>query len=221
VVEGDVGALFDRLAFELMVLANEAVRARGAFHLAFTPNDRLEPLLDRFLLDPGLRRMPWPMTHLWQVDEQRAEQGHAGVAWSRMAETFVPHTGLPRGHTHPMPADDVSAPTHYANRLKRVLNGGQLDCVVMCCGGNGSIGALQQGDAVTQSPIVFAKDNGQDMITMTPPLLGAARRALFLVLDAQARRCIERDLGQETSPVHRLIQAGASPIWGVVSDALQ
>ena len=212
--------LFDRLATELMLSAIDAVRDRGVFHLAITSDEALQPLLDRFMLDPMFRRMPWPKTHVWQADEHCSGKGESAGAWSRIGSTLVPHAGLQRGHAHPMPVADESAPEHYANRLDRVLDGGRLDCIVLCCGQDGDIGGLQQGDAVTQDHVVFAAKGQTDMLTMTPRFVGRARQAMLLVFDSGTRHSIDRGLVQEASPIHRLMRSGATPIWGVLAEAI-
>jgi len=220
VVEAEYEDLFDNLATELMMSAIEAVRTRGVFHLAVTADESVQPLLDRFILDPGLRRMPWPKSHLWQADAPCTVQGESAAAWARISSTLVPHAGLARGHSHPMPVNDESGPEHYTNRLDRVLNGSKLDHVVVCCGADGHIGGLQQGDAVTQDRVVFARRNDLDIMTMTPRAIGGARRTILLVFDAPTRHCIDRGFVQETAPIHRLMRAGAAPMWGIVSEAL-
>jgi len=212
--------LFDRLATELMLLAIEAVRVRGVFHLAMTSDEAVQPLLDRFMLDPMLRRMPWPKTHLWQADEQCNAQGESAGAWPRIGSTLVPHAGLLRGHAHPMPVEDESGPEHYANRLERVLDGGRLDCVVLCCGQDGHIGGLQKGDAATQDQIVFATQDQKHILTMTPRLVGGARQTMLLVFDSGTRQSIDRGFVQEASPIHRLMRSGATPMWGVLAEAI-
>lgn len=219
-VEGTVEDLLDRIATDLMLSAIEAVRLRGAFHLAISGDEALQPLLERLMLDPGLRGMPWSNTHIWQADEVCASNGDAPSAWGRIGATLMPHAGIPRGQTHPMPAADESGPEHYANRLGRILGGRRLDCAVLCGGIDGRLGGILPGTMFGDDPVSFVGRGEEDIITMTPSMLGSAARVVLLVLDGDTRRSIDRGIVQEGAPVHRLLRAGADPLWGIVAGAL-
>ncbi|MCH2136301.1 MAG: 6-phosphogluconolactonase [Phycisphaerales bacterium] len=219
-VEPSTDSLLDRIATDLMLAAIEAVRLRGAFHLAVTSDERVQPLLERLMLDPGLRGMPWPNTHVWQADEECDKRGEAPDGWSRISGTLVPHAGIGRGQVHPMPTWDESAPAHYGNRLKRVLRSGHLDHAVLCVASDGCLGGIVPDTVYSDDPVTFVHRGEADVLTMTPSLLGRASRVVCLVLDDDARRSIDRGIVQEGTPVHRLMRAGMDPLWGITAEAL-
>ncbi len=68
-VESELNDLIDVVAAELMVHAQNCVRAFGDFHLALSGGSTPIPLYERLMYDPVLRSFPWTRTHLWIVDE--------------------------------------------------------------------------------------------------------------------------------------------------------
>ena len=218
-VEPSIEVLLDTMATEIMLQAIECASTKGVFHLALGSAQSLQPLLERFMLDPGLRGMPWGNTHVWQADERCAVDGTAGVAWQRIHDTLVPHAGLARNQTHPMPAGDEQGPEHYARRLDRVLEGRQIDWVVTDAGPDGRIGGLPPGHAFGPDPVAFTSVDGQDVITLTPSAIARATVSV-LVSDAPTRQCVDRAFAQEDSPVARLTRAGAQMQWCISGMAL-
>ena len=218
--EPTIENLFDAMASDLMLEAIDAVTGHGTFHFAIGGSEALQPLLERLMLDPGLRGMPWEHTHIWQADEHCALEGEAGAAWARIHDTLVPHAGLTRHQLHPMPAGDEIAPAHYAKRLHRALEGRHVDCLLLDAGEDGRIGGMAPGQAFGGDDVAFTKVNDQDVITLTP--VAAARACVYvLVPSSLARRRLDRDMTAEASPTARLLRHGSRMHWCIPSEALQ
>jgi 6-phosphogluconolactonase/glucosamine-6-phosphate isomerase/deaminase len=207
--------VFDVMGTDLMAQNLEAVRIKDAFHLALAGDAQLQPLWTHLMLDPGLRHMQWPSTHLWQALESCAPDGGCPVAWSRLAEVLVPHAGMPSGQLHPMPAADAAAPEHYGRRLKSVLEDQSLDCIVVCASADGGIGGLGNGQLVSDAPVSFAKRDGGDIITLSASTMVDAACLMVLVADDQTRQRIDADLQLPDAPASLLVRLGAKLVWCV------
>ncbi|MCH2137920.1 MAG: 6-phosphogluconolactonase [Phycisphaerales bacterium] len=220
-VSASLDQAFDQMASDLVATALDAVTQRGVFHLAISGDDALQPLLDRMMLDPGLRTMPWKLTHVWQADERCDEHGEGGCAWRRISDTLVPHAGLGRGHAHPMPAMDEVGPEHYARRMRRTMGRTGLDCVVLRAEPDGTLGGMLQGHEFDGSPLAFVRHGQGSKVTMTPSLVGKAGSLMVLVDEGDARRQIDRDLPVERSPIASVLRQGVHPSWYISSPAMR
>ena len=207
--------LLDVMGMALMAQCLDAVRLGGRVHLALAGDAALLALWNHLMLDPKMRGMPWPSTHVWQAAETVASKGSSGGHWGRLAEVLVPHAGVPTGQLHPMPATDDAAAEHYSRRLDTVLNGQAMDCIVVCASQDGCIGALAPGQPACDASVSSVNCHGEDIIALSAGTLADAKQLMILVADSQVRDRIDADLSQPHSPVSQLLRMGAQPVWCV------
>ena len=172
-VEADTHALFDALGGALMAAALDAVGRRGVFHLALSGGSTPYPFYMSLMTDPRWRAMPWPMTHLWIVDERCVPFDHERSNWRQIHEIFADHSGIPEAHLHPIDATAPDACERYEAELRGALGGQRGSAVGDTVGGTvggavgGAVGGTRGGaahDREAQGRLDFALigmgDNG-------------------------------------------------------------
>ncbi len=220
----DTETLFERLGEQLMQSAFEAVDERGVFHLALSGGSTPEPFYMRLVIDPKFRALPWKKTHLWVVDERQVPESDTRNNWRMIRESLADHVTTPEDHKHPVPtlADDPA--DAYQASMQRVFNMSPrdgvpaLDFVLLGMGTDCHTASL-----FPQSPALDVHDRwiaGNDgprvvpppRITMTYPLLNAARRLVVIVVGGNKREPLQRvaDLHAE-----RLTDPRELPITGL------
>lgn len=184
--------VIDALAADLLVHAQNCVRAFGDFHLALSGGSTPFPLYERLMYDPNLRALPWSRTHLWIVDERCVPFDHEKSNYRQIKDIIVDHSGIPGEQAHPMPAMLPDAAERYEHELREHLawrEPGQdrLDFVLLGMGDDGHTASLFPGhEATEERDRLVLRCSGPrvtppDRVTMTFPLLNAARFVAFMV----------------------------------------
>lgn len=174
----------------------DAVRRRGRAALAASGGSTAPPLFDALVeLD-----VPWDRVEIWQVDERVAPDGHHDRNAIQL-EVFP--TAV-----HPMPVtatDLEAAAVGYAEGLPE-----RFDVVHLGLGDDGHTASWPPGDPVVDCDepcAVVGEFNGYRRMTLTPPVVNAARSRLMLTHgSAKApllRRWIARDLLLPVARVRR------------------
>ncbi len=186
----------------LLTAAIEAVGHRGEFHLALSGGSTPEPFYMRLVTDPRYRTIPWEQTHLWIVDERRVPEDDDRYNFKMIRESLADHLPLRSRQRHPMPvlADDPAA--LYEAELRRVVDPNavipRLDFVVLGMGDDAHTASLfPHSPALAENKKLVAVNAGEhvtppDRVTMTYPLLNAARRLAVLVTGAKKAATIQR-----------------------------
>lgn len=184
----DVDELYEQLGSLLMVCAFEAVGSRGEFHLALSGGSTPERFYMCLVTDPRFRDLPWKQTHIWVVDERRVPETDDQSNWKMMTESLVAHVPVRRRQTHPMPVLDADPAATYEAALHHALGDeGRLDFVLLGMGDDGHTASIfPQSDAVHVRDRWVTVNDGPHVtppprVTMTYPLLNAARRIVVLV----------------------------------------
>jgi 6-phosphogluconolactonase len=212
VIAPDVDKLIDLVAHDLMAYATQRVSAAGEFHLALSGGSTPQALYQRLMIDPRYRLLPWPMTHLWIVDERCVPVSDERSNYKMIRELIVDHAGVVDAHVHPMPVSEHDGDALYERELRRGLAaaGGRLDYVLLGMGGDGHTASLFPATPAldeTERWVVF--NDGESVaaprprMTMTYPLINAARRIALLVT-GQSKHAMIRQVtvatGSPTAP---------------------
>ena len=137
------------------------------------------------------RRIPWERVHLFWGDERMVPHDHAQSNYKLARESLLKHVRIPPKNIHPVP---VSLPleqaaTQYEQELRRQFGRRwgfpEFDLVLLGLGDDGHTASLflrapalqekQRWVTTHQPPHLPGR------ITLTLPVLNAARRVLFLV----------------------------------------
>jgi 6-phosphogluconolactonase len=192
------------------VIAGEmraAVAARGRFLFATSGGGTPWRML-RLLAEEDL---PWPLVHLFQVDERAVPARHPDRNLAHLQESLLEHIPAPLGQLHAMPVDEPdlkAAAARYAATLREVAGSpAVLDLVHLGLGTDGHTASLVQGDpaldVVDADVTVTAFHQGHRRMTLTLPVLDRARRILWVVTGPGKQAALSRLLGGD-----RAIPAG-------------
>ncbi len=111
--------VYDAACADLLIQANNCVRAFGDFHLAVSAAPAAEPFLARLMWDPQMRDLPWKRTHLWIADTDHEARGSESIKG-----LLVDHSDLPLEQFHPLPPSypgDESTLAAYETTLRECL----------------------------------------------------------------------------------------------------
>lgn len=216
--------LLDLLAAELVVQALACQRKFGDFELALSGGSTPLPLYERLMYDPNCRQIPWPRTHLWLVDERCVPPDDARSNFRMINETIVQHSGIPREQVHPIDALSDSADGDYESQLRDVLQWRQrgqdrLDFVLLGMGADGHTASLFPHNAVLNESRRLVRCVDEDSadpprrVTMTFPLINAARMIAILVTGAAKAETIAR-VARGDASVEQLPITGVRPAKG-------
>ena len=224
--------LYDDLAMALLGAAIESVAARGVFHVALSGGSSPEPFYMRLVTDPRFRAIPWQQTHAWIVDERRVPEDDPKSNYRMIREVLVDHVPMRRRQAHPMPVLSQRAAEEYQASLAEAMPGGsygappRLDFVLLGMGDDAHTASLfPHSSAIGESVRWVIENDGPAVtppprVTMTYPLLNAARRVAVLVTGqkkAEALRKVDAQLrGGKPDPVALPI-TGIDPVDGTLT----
>lgn len=87
--------LFNLVAAELLIAAEQHVHLGNEFNLAVCGSDSIDRFMKRLMYDPDMRRFPWDRTHCWLLDDT-----DAGERFQRLRDTLIPHSGIVETNLH-------------------------------------------------------------------------------------------------------------------------
>lgn len=187
-VTGDAPGAARRVAGLIADCARTAVEERGAFALALSRGAELAARL-------GEEDVPWPQVTVFQVDERVSPVGHEDRNLTQL------RAELPPENIRPLPVDDVdleAAADRYAAALPE-----RLDLVHLGLGSDGHTASLVPGDPVLdvhdRLAAVTREYEGYRRMTLTYPVLEAAREIVWLVTGESKRAALSRLLAGDVS----------------------
>ncbi len=195
-VLGDAEAVARRVADVIAEEARASIAARGRFLLATSGGATPRRML-QFLAKEDI---PWPLVHLFQVDERVAPAGSPDRNLTQLLENLVIRVALPPRQLHAMPVDETdleTAASRYAATLQEVAGRpATLDLVHLGLGADGHTASLVPGDPALEindaDVAVSILYEGYRRMTLTLPALNRARRVLWLVTGAEKSAVLAR-----------------------------
>lgn len=201
------------------------VAARGIFTMAVSGGRTPWVMLREF----ARHDLPWAHTHIFQVDERMAPEGHADRNWTQLLAIFEASPAAGAVHLHAMPVTSASLEESahaYAEQLASVAGTPPvLDVVHLGLGSDGHTASLVAGDAALDDTAhdvagttVF---QGRRRMTLTYPIINRARDVLWVVTGAEKREMVTRLLAHDRSiPAGRVeaasatlfVDSGAAPV---------
>lgn len=221
VPDGDAVSL--AAAEHIVALARAAVEARGRFTIALSGGSTPRATYARLASAPLVDRMPWQATEFFFGDERwvppdDARSNFALVREAMFARAPVTPTCIHMVNTLcPTPGDSARA---YESRLRERVPDGVVDLALLGLGPDGHTASLFPGSPVLNERVCWVA--GVDApthvaphvarVTMTLPVLDAARAALFLVTGSEKRDVLRRVLdGDPHCPAARVHSAAI--VW--------
>jgi 6-phosphogluconolactonase len=194
----DEAAVAERTAEVIADAARQGTRRHGRAVLAFSGGSTPADMLRRL----GRMQLRWNATHIMQVDERVAPDGHADRNWTMIANSLLEGADIPDALLHPMPvtSDDLDAAAkQYATRLQIVCGVPPIaDVVHLGIGSDGHTASLVPGDSVLGVRDRWVAPagpyEGRMRLTMTYPTINAARLLVWQVTGAQKAAALRRGL---------------------------
>jgi 6-phosphogluconolactonase len=205
----DAGAVARQGAVFVAAEARAAVAARGRFVLAVSGGHTPWQMLRHLAAE----EVPWPVVHVFQVDERVAPAGDPDRNLTHIRANLLSHAPLRAEQVHAMPVEEpdlAAAAWHYAQALREVAGSPPvLDLVHLGLGPDGHTASLVPGDPaldVTDADVApTGIYQGRRRLTLTYPALNRARRILWLVTgDSKAEMLARLVRGDREIPAGRL-----------------
>ena len=178
--------------------ADKAISSKGHFNVALSGGHTPERFFELLGTSPKGKDLKWDKVQIFWVDERcvppDSEESNYGLA----AHTFLDKVPVPKENIHRMPGevkDYADAAVEYEKVIREVfgIKRGEFpefDMVVLGMGADGHIGSLfptsySLYDTDDLVSVVYFMNNKYDRITLTPPVLCAAKHLAVLVLGSE------------------------------------
>jgi 6-phosphogluconolactonase len=171
----------------------------------------------------------WERVHLFQVDERCVPPDDSQSNYRMIRESLLRHVPIPESNFHRMAAelpDRDEAARAYAAELSRVLRPGpgefpRLDLVFLGVGPDGHTASLFPGSPALGEETLWVRSNfveklATHRLTLTFPVLNAARHLVFLVSGEEKAETLRRVLRPDPD-APPLPAQGIRPVDGEVS----
>jgi len=161
--------------------------------------------------------LPWGRVDVLLGDERWVSRDDPSSNARMLGETLLASEPGSRASFHPVPtdrADPEASATAYAELLKTLCAGDppRFDLILLGLGDDGHTASLFPGTAaplVNDRAVTIGEGKGLPRITLTAPVLSAARQVMFLVSGAGKQQALRRLLdpleAAERTPA-RLVQ---------------
>lgn len=203
VVLEDAASVAREGAARFVALAQAAIAARGAFHVALSGGKTPAALFRRLAEDDLRGAVDWSRVHLYWSDERTVPPTHPDSNYGMAARELMARVEIPRGNVHRMEAERADldrAAQEYEALLRKNLPAGPggfpcFDLIYLGMGPDGHTASLFPGSAgleektkaVIAHHVVPPNFPPSKRMTFTFPLLNAARVVLFLITGADKK----------------------------------
>ncbi len=170
-----------------------AVSAQGRFTAALSGGKTPPALYTLLAGEPYLAQIPWPSVHLFWGDERCVPPDHADSNYRLARDLFIDRVPIPPANVHRMQGemDPVEAAALYEEQLRTFfkppgIEPPALDFILLGLGEDGHTASLFPGTAPIREKARWVEGHYVDeekgwRITLTPPVINAARTVVFLV----------------------------------------
>lgn len=236
VVREDLRALVEEAAAWFARAAAAAVAARGRCTMALSGGATPAPLYELLATPEWRERVSWPQLHLFWADERFVPPDDARSNYGVVRRVLLPHVRIPPGNVHPVPTGagtPEQAAARYEEAIRRFFGRTApptFDLVLLGLGHDGHTASLFPHSALlhVEDRLVAAdsvRRSGTFRITMTVPLLNAARQAAFLVSGASKAQALREVLSggrdPDRLPAQLVRPSSGSLLWLVDREAAE
>jgi len=213
IVETTADAATGSVAGLVKSILCEAVDARGSAHAALSGGTTPHKLYQQ-LGELGMSgELPWSKVEIFFGDERDVPQDHVESNFCMVQRTLLDHVPINWAKVHPMRADaeDIDAAAkEYEQIIRQQVPAGdndipRFDLVLLGMGADGHVASLFPGTEVLgeREKLVtahFVPVLGRKRMSVTFPLINAARNVVFLVTGQDKAEAIDILLGERQSP---------------------
>jgi 6-phosphogluconolactonase len=167
-----------------------AVSARWACYLALAGGETPRGCYQRLALPPYRDTVPWASVFVYWSDERQVPLDDPSSNYAMAKAALLDHVPIPPDHVFPLVGD----PTPALRRVRADASGRpRFDVIHLGLGEDGHTASLFPGDAALREAqaLVAAVHNAPkpppERLTLTLPVINAARAVLFMVQGASKR----------------------------------
>jgi len=171
--------------------AAQAIAARGRFVVALAGGGTPRPIYARLASADFKDGIAWQATHVWFGDERCVPSEDARSNYRMAREALLDHVALPPANVHRIRGeiDPAQAALTYEQEMQRFFRVATLprfDLILLGMGDNGHTASLFPGTAVLREESRWVAPQYVEImatwrVTLTAPLINAARDVAFLV----------------------------------------
>jgi len=217
--------LGEEAARRFLEAAQAAVAARGVFSVALAGGSSPVALHQALTQPAWSRRVPWRQVHVFFGDERSvppsSPESNFGAAWRHLHVLPIPPMQVHRmdGETDPYVAS-----RRYEEKLRAHFGAGvpRFDLIFLGLGGDGHVASLFPDSPALEEweRLVVATTSPRGVprrLTLTLPVLNAARQVIFLVPQADKaailRRVLQPREGERRQPAHLVEPVAGTVTW--------
>ena len=220
-------------AAELFAQAASArIAEAGSFFAALSGGTTPRQLYELLSTSPFSVRISWDRVHLFQVDERCVPPAHPESNFKMIREALLAVVPVPRSCFHRMAGeleDPAEAAHQYALELSTTLPAREgdvprFDLVILGMGADGHTASLFPDSPALNVTQLWVcpnrpREKGWGRITLTFPVLNAAKQILFLVAGAEKAvtlaRVLEGPYQPRDLPAQRIKPLNGRLLWYV------
>lgn len=189
-----------------------SVLARGSASIALAGGATPRPVYQRL----AAMTLPWSRIDVFFGDERGVPPEHPDSNYHMAAESLLDPAGVPMARRHRMPADAadrVAAARAYAELLPD-----HLDLLVLGVGRDGHTASLFPGSSALRETALRVVPSESPVpptprLTITPPVIAAARARLVLARGGDKAAVVVRALRGSDDPEHVPVQLARAGVW--------
>jgi 6-phosphogluconolactonase len=219
---------------EVVQILRRSIGERGICTVALSGGETPRGLYRRLAALPPRGRPDWSRIHLCFSDERMVSPDDAESNYGMVRDELICRIPLPAGNVHRIRGErppEVAA-REYAADLEGTLarSGGRFDLVLLGLGVDGHTASLFPGTDVLTERVntvcaVFVPALSSWRVTLTLPVINAARDVLFLVSGAKKQELVSRVLkspGPDAGIPATFVDTGGAPVhWMLDGEAAQ
>ena len=235
-ITADAEELASRTVGLFVSAANEALESKGTFHVALSGGSTPRRAFEKLAANPAAQALPWHHIHVFWADERYVPADSPHSNYRLAAEALLRKIPIPPDNIHRIPTEqeDICLAARAYETLLRDVFGldenrvPEFDLIVLGMGADGHTASLLPNSFATFDTddlacVVYVMDDRFNRITLTHPVLHAARRLVVLVSGAEKADTLRDVLASEPDevryPIHVLWPVLHKVLWYVDRDA--
>ena len=217
----DLGALSRRCAELFIADAQKAIKANGVFRVAISGGNTPKHFFQILPELSGSKKLSWAKIELFWVDERYVPYNSERSNYKLAFDAFISKVDIPAENVHRIPTehdDFKTAAQKYENIMRDVFEIGQdqvpeFDLIILGMGVEGHTGSLFPNSYASLNTsdltcVVYVMDEQLNRITMTCPVLCAAKHLAVLVSGEEKspilKKVLTSDPDEVLYPIHCL-----------------
>jgi 6-phosphogluconolactonase len=217
----DAAALARAAAERFVAVAEQAIAERGQFVVALSGGSTPRATYERLAGEPLAARMEWSRVDVFWADERCVPPDHPDSNYRMARGALLDSVPIPAGNVHrvcgELPPDRAAAA--YQAELETFLGtDGRFDLVLLGMGTDGHTASIFPGtralDERERAVIALYVERLRVWrVTLTLPIINAARHVLFLVSGAAKANALARVQAGEPLPAGQVQPCCGQLVW--------